>query len=205
MDAVWIALIVFAFAFLALVILVVRFPEEIRDLIRRTDKVEVRPTGVAWQAYRQAIHQKERREPSRAVAGPVLGRISGGRILWVDDSPVNNRLEARALQAQGVEVDFAISNDEAVEYAEAEDYNLVISDIGRRAPESATAGLELPARLPRSKRGLPIVYYTGYAEAPQTPSGYPVFDKPSELFEFIAEQLGGADRKNASSLRRIGS
>lgn len=198
MEAVWIALVVFVFAFAVLLVLITRFPDEIRDLIRRTDKVELKPTGIAWKAYSQAVVMKEQRQPSREAANPVLERITGGHILWVDDSPVNNRLEAKALRARGVEIDFATSNDEAVEYAVPESYDLVISDIARRPPEGETAGLALPFRFGRTGEP-PIVYYTGHAEAPQTPSGQPVFDKPSELFEFIAGQLGNPGTKGQAT------
>lgn len=189
MQAVWIALIVFGFAAIALIVFVIRFPDEIRELIRRTSAVELRPSGIAWRAYAQAVIVKEEREPSRETAEPLLEKISGGRILWVDDSPVNNRLEVKALRARGVEIDFATTNDEAVEFAVAESYNLVVSDIGRGLPEGEKAGLTLPARFGRGGEP-PIVYYTGHAEAPQTPSGQPVVDTPSELFELIAAQLG---------------
>lgn len=188
MEAVWIALIVFSFALIALIVFLVRFPDEVRELLRRTRSIELKPTGIAWRSYAQAVVAKEERQPSREETEPLLARISGGRILWVDDSPINNRLEAKALRARGVEIDFATTNDEAVEYAIAESYDLVISDIGRKAPETETAGLELPARFGRGGEP-PIVYYTGHAEAPQTPSGHPVFDTPSALFEHIAAQL----------------
>lgn len=103
---------------------------------------------------------------------------------------MNNQLEAKALRARGVEIDFATNNDEAVRYAASESYDLVISDIARRPPEGENAGLELPTRFGMTGEP-PIVYYTGRAIAPTTPAGQPVCDKPSELFELVAAELGG--------------
>lgn len=190
MEAVWIALIVFGFTFLVFLVVVVRFPGEVRDLIHRISGIEVRPDKLALRFYSQAVREKEHRELPRESAKATLGGISGGQVLWVDDTPINNRLEARALRARGVTIDCAVSNDEAVESVSATNYDLILSDIGRNPPEGQTAGLELPTRLRAAGATCPIAFYTGRADQPTAPTGEPVFDKPSELFEFIAGQLG---------------
>lgn len=188
MVAVWLALIVFGFALFVFLILVWRFPDEVRKLISRTDGVEVRPTKIALRFFREAVREKENRDlPSGSEA--TIERISGVRILWVDDAPVNNRLELEVLRARGIAIDCATSNQEALEFAADARYDLVISDIGRKPPEEENAGLSLPANLRSADVSCPIAFYVGEATAATTPAGDPVFDRPTDLFEFIAGQL----------------
>lgn len=191
MEAVWIVLIIFVFAFLAGLIAMIRFPEEVRDMLSRTESVEITRRGFAWKMFREAVREKEKREPRREEIEANLNRISGGRILWVDDNPVNNRLEVQALRASGIDIDIAISNDEAIDYAAERDYDLVLSDIGREAPQEAKAGLALPRMLEQAHRAFPVAYYVGHAEQPETPDGQPVFDAPTALLQFVAAHLEG--------------
>jgi CheY-like chemotaxis protein len=192
-EAVWIVLIIFGFAFLTGLVAVIRFPEDVRAMLQRTESVEVTRKGFAWKMFKEAVERKEKREPSREEIESNLNRISGGRILWVDDNPANNRLEVQALRASGIQIDTAVSNDEALNYAERRHYDLVLSDIGREAPQEPEAGLALPGMLEQAHRPSPVAYYVGHADKPQTPHGQPVFDTPTELLQFVAAHLEGIE------------
>lgn len=202
MEVVWVALIVFGFALVAGVVLLLRFPEEIRALVGRTQSVQINSKGIALSFFEEAIHTKEDRAPSREEILPDLERISRGRILWVDDSPASIRLEVQALRALGVEIDTATSNEEAMQYATRRDYDLVLSDIGRAPPQDPAAGLALPALLSGSGRAVPVAYYTGYATSPETPGGQPVFDAPTELLRFVANRIGQGSESVATRADR---
>jgi CheY-like chemotaxis protein len=177
-------LALFVFLFVAIF-----FRDEFRGLLRRLVGFQVRATGISFQFLAKAVAEKEKRELPRKSGEKTLRRIAGGSILWVDDAPLNNRLEIRALQGRGVLVDVAVGNEEAVVYAEREDYDLVLSDIGR--PEGENVGLELPSRLRAAGLRCPIAFYVGQSTGDRTPSGDPVFTLPTPLFEFIADALAG--------------
>jgi CheY-like chemotaxis protein len=191
MEAVWVALVVFGFLLIVFLVLAFRFPDELKELLRRTKSVSITPKGLVLELVEKAVEEKEHRKPAPNEVRPVLERIPPqSRVLWVDDAPSNNRLEIQALRALDVDVDTATSNDEAVLYATADGYDLVLSDIGRAPPQESNAGLALPALLHAAGLEVPIAYYVGHAESPQTPDGHPVFDRPTDLLEFIAETLG---------------
>lgn len=188
-ELVWITCIVFSFALAIGLVFLIRFPEEVRSLIRRTESVQITREGIAWTIFEEAIRAKENRKPALEEISSELRQISRGRILWVDDAPANNRLETQALRALGVEIDTVTSNEEALRCAERRDYDLVLSDIGRAPPEESNAGLALPRLLRRTDQSPTIAYYTGRAESPETPSGQPVFDRPTQLLRFVAAVL----------------
>jgi CheY-like chemotaxis protein len=192
MELVWIALIFAVFLLIAGGTLLWRFPEEVRSMVRRTAAITISREGIAWKMFEEAVVEKEGHKPAPKQIRPLLRRLQGGRLLWVDDAPANNRLEVQALREMGVEIDTAISNAEAAAYARSRIYDLVISDIGRSSPlEDDRAGLELPSVLRAAGRESPVAYYVGEAEQPETESGEPVFDAPSELLAYAEKALSG--------------
>jgi CheY-like chemotaxis protein len=62
-------------------------------------------------------------------------------ILWVDDEPSNNESIMDIYRFQGVKFDLAISTAQALEKLTGNDYDLVISDMGRGSEPDA--GLRL--------------------------------------------------------------
>ncbi len=139
--------------------------------------------------FEEVVIEKEGRKPVEKQIRPLLRGLQG-QLLWVDDAPANNRLEVQALREIGVEIDIAVSNDEAAAYARSRRYDLVISDIGRSsAVEDQRAGLALPSVLREAGNQTPVVYYVGEAERPETESGKPVFDAPSKLLAYVKAQL----------------
>lgn len=168
-------------------ILILRFPGEMRSVLVRITRIQFSPTGIAIDFLSAAIKEKENREASRAELERFAVRLPKIRILWVDDNPSNNQLEARALRELGAEIDFATSNAEAVAHAKAKTYDLVISDIGRAPPQAPTDGLNLPSELEAVRSLTRLVYYVGRMTAPATTHGYPVYAEPSKLFEAVAQ------------------
>ena len=125
----------------------------------------------------------------RSTIRAEVETISGGRVLWVDDTPTNNLREVQALRTLGVEVDLVTRNQEARQLVVAFEYDLVLSDIGRD-PRSEESGLEMPQLLRECGKQVPLAFYVGGREGKKTEEGTPVFDAPSELLRFIAETLG---------------
>jgi CheY-like chemotaxis protein len=85
------------------------------------------------------------------------------RILWVDDNPAGNRLEAAALAKLQIEVVSTISTHDAVAALdsarlECEPFNLVISDWSRPT-EGADAGLRLLRHMRKAHHDQPFIVY----------------------------------------------
>ena len=117
-----------------------------------------------------------------------LRLMRAGRVLWVDDQPAGNEREITTMERAGLVVDTAISNAAAAEQMRGREYDLLISDIRRPLPENLHAGLDLPrVVVPDRNRLPPLIYYAHQVSAPRTPDGYPVTNKPSELFHLVAD------------------
>jgi DNA-binding response OmpR family regulator len=87
-------------------------------------------------------------DPARAV----------GTILWVDDHPENNTLDAAFFRQHGIAVHMARSTAEAVKLVAINKYDLVISDLGRG--DDRLAGTGLARRLRDGGERMPIIIYT---------------------------------------------
>lgn len=92
----------------------------------------------------------------RAQAHVTLLRKAS--VLWVDDNPGRVDPERRMLNALGVSVDIALTDDEALTKLSRRRYDCVISDIYRG--ERAESGIELTRRMSGATRRW-LVYYIG--------------------------------------------
>ena len=81
------------------------------------------------------------------------------RILWVDDRPDNNLYERRAFEAQGLQVDLALSTNDALDKLKDEKFALIISDMGRK--EGPQEGYVLLDKIRNSGNHTPFVIYAG--------------------------------------------
>ncbi|GAA1506522.1 hypothetical protein GCM10009677_43790 [Sphaerisporangium rubeum] len=61
----------------------------------------------------------------------AAGYLKGGRILWVDDLPVNNVYLTEVFRELGMKVDQVTSTDEALSQLNRASYDVVISDVNR--------------------------------------------------------------------------
>jgi CheY-like chemotaxis protein len=77
------------------------------------------------------------------------------RILWVDDYPSNNEQVIIFFQRMGVKFDLAINTDQGMRLFNENEYDLVITDMGRgRQPD---AGLHLIQQIIELKKNIPPV------------------------------------------------
>lgn len=67
------------------------------------------------------------------------------RVLAVDDAPMNLELMAAMLEAVGYELEFAANGAEAVEMAQARDYDLILMDLQMPVMDGATATRQIRA------------------------------------------------------------
>jgi hypothetical protein len=189
------AAIIFGILCLALVAAVVTRPKPLRGFLSNVTGLEIGLTGVKLQlavdAAQRAIESKEGpsgQDPSLVATVKAIHHAK--RVLWVDDDPQLCAPEVDALKAMGVDVDQALTNDEALRAVMGTEFDLIISDIGRRPPETPTEGIRLPGLISRYAKSIPpILYYVGDLESPETPQGFPATNRPSELFVLIESTL----------------
>jgi len=79
-------------------------------------------------------------------------------LLWVDDHPVNNRLEVAAFRQSRLAVHLAESSEDALKLLAMNQYQLVISDLGRG--DDRLAGLKMIAEMRRRGFAVPVLIYT---------------------------------------------
>lgn len=108
--------------------------------------------------------------------------LAGKRILVVEDEFLLALDAAASLEACGAEVvGPAHSIERALALAAAETLDAAMLDVNIKGANSLAIALAL------ERRGVPIVYATGYGAKPQDWPAGPVIDKP-----YSAEQIGGA-------------
>jgi CheY-like chemotaxis protein len=101
---------------------------------------------------------------ARTVNAAVVG-LNGRSVLWVDDNPGNNRFEARALEALGMQVSAARDTDEALAELARGRFDIVISDMYR--PSGREAGYVLLHRIKESRPDIPVIFYVGSSSKPR--------------------------------------
>ncbi len=131
-------------------------------------------------------------------APTVQQRLQRSRILWVDDSPANNRFERQALEALGVRVDISTSTADALARTQAKSYDLIISDMGRESDltgeHDKRAGYTLLGKLRERKDWTPFVIYASKhspelsAEA-RSHGAVDSLNQPAALVELVTRLL----------------
>ena len=140
-------------------------------------------------------------------------------ILWLDDNPVNNVVERRALASLGLTVDTARTTAEALTMLAGGRYHIIISDFVRKEaentpcekPESSEdpGGCDLISQLNRSfekqnngrtlERTQPPVIFFARIFAPENgapPYSFGATSKIDELFHLILDALDRRDIKS---------
>lgn len=127
-------------------------PAELRWITKRNAYVLRRPTFSADMDVLVAAIPTLATVPRRAA-----------RVLWVDDEPANNEYERSVLRPRGIVFDNVVSTQEAIEQLKYESYDLVITDMGRRAStdRSNEAGAEFLQHPAIAMGGPPVIVYAG--------------------------------------------
>ena len=120
-------------------------------------------------------------------------RLADTRVLWVDDRPMNNTYERRALEALGIRVDLSTSTEDALAHQAARPYDLIISDMGR--PPDSRAGYTLLDALRASGKQTPYVIYASSNSAEHKAEArrrgaLGCTNRPQELVEYVLQGLG---------------
>ncbi len=84
-----------------------------------------------------------------------------GRVLLADDEEIYLLATADLLRAEGFQVDCARDGDEVLRQMEAQDYDVLVSDILM----PGNPDMEMLKRIPPRNAGLPIILATGYPSA----------------------------------------
>ncbi|HEY0823829.1 MAG TPA: response regulator [Ramlibacter sp.] len=138
---------------------------------------------------------RDAREAATAVAQldrRTMRRASGAWALWVDDKPDNNVYERQSLEALGVRFVLATSTEEALEKVSRQNFDVVISDMGR-APD-AEAGFTLLQKLRSAGNRVPFVIYAGaraasYRAEALKRGALGCTNRASELFGYVLAAL----------------
>jgi CheY-like chemotaxis protein len=99
----------------------------------------------------------------KAIPSLAVAPRRAARVLWVDDNPANNELERKRLRPHGIVFDNVVSTEEALRQLEDENYDLVITDLGRRksSDRSGEAGETFLEHPVLAKGGPPVIVYAG--------------------------------------------
>jgi CheY-like chemotaxis protein len=124
------------------------------------------------------------------------------QVLWVDDRPVNNTHERRALEAVGLEFTLAETTDEALEKLKGRRFAAIISDMGRR--EGPREGYVLLDALRKRGDGTPLFFYAS-SNAPEHKreteerGGQGCTNNPQELFQMVTRAIVRFEARNRSA------
>lgn len=153
---------------------------------------------------RDAYSQRDQAAPGEGelrafarLSGQLAPLVRERRVLWVDDEPANNEVEARLLRRLGVEVENALDTEEALArlHRDPARFDLVVSDWKRDDDEDA--GRTLLEALRDSRRRLPVLMYVGQADEQRRVEAAALgakglTDEPDELLKQVLVELAAA-------------
>ena len=112
------------------------------------------------------------------------------KILVIDDEEIICRTIVIALEKQGHEVYVVKSGNDALAITDAEDFDLIISDIRMPGRDGVEVVKEITEKIKEKKQHIPVIFMTGYAEKEferrakeLNPAGF--FFKPFDLPNFL--------------------
>lgn len=118
--------------------------------------------------------------------------LSGGRVLWVDDTPSSITYEREAFELAGVSTVWVGDTEGALGLLEGNKFDVIISDMGR--PESERAGYELLESVRRRGDTASFVIYSSsrgleHIEEAISRGCLVATNDPVELFEVVMEEI----------------
>lgn len=168
--------------------------DTIRSAFGRVNKIGIAGLELEFRGEVEAAVEARGKPAPAGQVGRVARRLAasdylvrGARILWVDDTPENNLLEARPLEAAGASIVFARSTEEAINAAVRTPFDVVISDIARG--DDTEAGLRMPGELVTRGVSIPVIFYVGQAKKPPPPDAFGIADRPDELLHLVLDGL----------------
>ena len=131
---------------------------------------------------------------AKAVAQPVPRIADHNRVLWVDDNPSNNTSLQKAFERLGIEVDIALSTEQALQRLAEHTYDVIISDM-RRGSDS-TAGASLLQYLQEKNVRTPAIIYAGtWAAAHRDDTAALgaalITNDPSQVYSYVLTTIRG--------------
>ncbi|AYN26243.1 response regulator [Buttiauxella sp. 3AFRM03] len=119
------------------------------------------------------------------------------RILWVDDRPDNNIYERKAFEAQGIEFTLALSTQEALGLIAENNFDAIISDMGRK--EGPREGYVLLDKLRAANNRTPFIIYAAsnlpeHKEEAYIRGANGSTNRVAELFELVMAALTNTAR-----------
>lgn len=134
-----------------------RTGEEVADLQKRLARLETKISP----GPDPSSPNDTKRSQTLSIEDDQL--TSNFRILWVDDYPSNNAFLIDQFRTDGIEIQLALSTDDALKAYQDDRFDLVITDLGRRenGVSNAFAGLALIKEIRKQDPNVPILVYAG--------------------------------------------
>lgn len=160
------------FAIIALVIFAKPLKDLLVSIVNRNVKVKIGNTEVEIgeltkqqnQLISDVVTELARRSKSvaPAAAPPQLSGSGTKRVLWVDDTPLNNASAASIISSAGFDIDQAVTTSQGLELFSKRHYDFVITDMGRKECThfNQLAGIELTRKIRAIDNTTPILVYT---------------------------------------------
>lgn len=197
-----------AFLVVVLVLLIGVFKRPISRVLRELGLSNLKILGIDMEAFvsetRDAYDKRDQAAPGETqlrafarLSGQLEPLVRGRRVLWVDDQPDSNAVEAGLLKRLGVEVENAESTEEALERLRRDPtrFDLVVSDWVRG--EDGHAGRALLEALRELQRRWPVLMYVGRADEQRRAEAAALgakalTDEPDELLKQVLVELAAA-------------
>ena len=94
-----------------------------------------------------------------------IKKLEKNRVLWVDDTPKNNKSTKDKFEKIGLKVDLALSTDEALEFISKNAYLVIISDIG--IVEGKKEGYVFLDKLRTFDKNTPFIFFATNSDSPK--------------------------------------
>jgi CheY-like chemotaxis protein len=199
---------------LLILYVVIHFNTDIKNFLINISEISVKLAGIGIEAtakktiesaaFAGAAIQKRKSEsdsPNESEISEIANTISeatGSKsisktsVLWVDDTPSNNILERRALEALGISFTISTDTRDALDKLSSYKYDLIVTDMKR--PGDNLAGYTLLEEMIKSGNKTPLIIYTGYSTNEQRADAKRkgAFDctyDPQELFELVLKAI----------------
>ena len=193
-DILWIALIFFV---------VIKFKAPITQLLSRLGSVKIGEMELQFVSHafesifkNASTHQrwpavKVNKENQLLITNRInrlKNRISGRKILWVDDHPEFIEIELSLLKQINVDYVTVTNTADALKKLSKQNFDVVISDIDRDS--NSRAGLDMLSEFKKSNITTPVIFYVGNIQKTGTPAGaFGITNEPDKLLHLFIDAI----------------